>query len=145
MHTFTDAIGEEWAITLDTTLCREIRSATKVDLLALDKDSMASLISDDAMLVDVVSLACTDQIKLRKLDERGFARRLVNDALDNALEALIGELVFICRQASKRKVMQAAWNKAKQAVEKLNQHATALLESEQMDQELDKLIQQHGL
>ena len=144
MHTFKDAIGEEWAITLDTVLCRQILKSCGVNLLELDPQSMAVLIGDDATLVDVISLCCTDQILRRKLDERGFAQRLVGDALDDAVNALMGELVFICRPAEKRAVLQAAWKRATEATDRLYKHAEELINSEQTQRELDKVVQQLG-
>jgi hypothetical protein len=61
MHTFTDAIGEEWAITLDTSIVRRLRSSLGIDLLRIDEQStLETLINDDEKLVDVISELCTD-------------------------------------------------------------------------------------
>lgn len=143
MHTFKDAIGEEWAIELCTTTCIALKDACGVNLLELDSESMAKLIGDDAALVDVISFCCTGQIVRRKLSEHDFARRLIGDALEAAVDALVGELVFISRP-KKRPVIVAAWKQATEATDRLYQHAETLINSERTQQELDKIVQQLG-
>jgi hypothetical protein len=146
MHTFTDAIGEEWAITLDTSIVRRLRASLGIDLLRIDDQAtLETLITDDEKLVDVISELCTDQIRHRKLDEVGFAQRLIGDALDNACDALIDELVFISRR-NRREVIAAAWNKTKAFQDVAKEQSLKAINSEEMDALIQKQIQDaiHG-
>lgn len=143
MHTFKDAKGDEWSIELDTTMTREIRKELGVDLLSMDQKTAARLIGEDSesieTLVDMLSIICTNQIKRRELDARGFASRLVGDTIDDACEALVQELVFISRR-SRKQVVAKAWEKTRQAEKRLTDKAMDLLDSEMLDQKVEEAM-----
>lgn len=133
MHTFKDAIGEEWAVTLDTAKVRQLREQIGVDLFRIDDaNTLEALINDDEKLVDVISVICTSQIEHRKLDASLFAQRMLGDALDNACDALIDELVFISRR-NRREVIAAAWNKTKTFQEIAKTKAMEAIESTELE------------
>ena len=143
MQTFTDRKGDEWRVTLDTAILKSIRKDLGIDLLTLEDSSLSALIADDEKLVDVISFICTDQIRKREMDASSFAAVLVGDAIDNACEALVGELVFISR-SSRRAVVQKAWEKATAAVSKLNQEAVKMMDSPEMENQLNEIVGQFG-
>lgn len=141
MHTFKDAKGDEWSIELDTSVAREIRKELGVDLLSLDEGTVAKLVSDDEALVDVISFICTEQIKRRELDARGFAGRLVGEAIDDACDALVQEVVFISRR-SRKQVVAKAWEKIKAAEERLMTEGCQVLDSGVIERQTDQAIRE---
>jgi hypothetical protein len=140
MHRFKDANGKEWSVILDVNMTRQIRTELGVDLHKLDKESVASLTSDDEKLVDVLSIICQEQIKNQNLDAAGFARCLIGGALDDACDALMEELVFISRR-SRSQVVATAWEKTKAAETRMTTKAMELMESGMIEQNTDALLQ----
>lgn len=145
MHTFKDAKGDEWVIELDIAITRDIRKQLGVDLLTLDKDTIAKLTGEDSesieKLVDVISLICTEQIKRKDMDARGFASRLNGDVLDDAWDALKEELVFISRR-NRKEVVAKALEKTKEMEDRVTAKRLEWLESGMVEQKMDQLIQE---
>lgn len=145
MHTFKDAKGDEWVIELDIAITRDIRKQLGVDLLTLDKDTIAKLTGEDSesieKLVDVISLICTEQIKRKDMDARGFASRLNGDVLDDAWDALKEELVFISRR-NRKEVVAKALEKTREMEDRVTAKRLEWLESGMVEQKMDQLIQE---
>lgn len=136
MHQFKDSQGEKWEIVLDTTKVRSLREALGIDLFAIDENSaLEALMNDDVVLVDCVSWICTSQIEQRQLSVEEFCGRLTGDALDDACDALIDELVFICRRR-KREVIAAAWDKAKTFQGVAAERAIQAIQSTELEQQV---------
>ena len=141
MHKFKDVDNNEWVIQLDTHMARSLRKELGVDLLNLDEETISKLSSDTETLVDIISFICTDQIKSKDMDERKFAQCMVNDALDNASEALMQELVFISRR-SRREIVAKAWEKIKAAEELMTARAMDMLDSGVVERKTEEAIQE---
>lgn len=139
MHTFKDVNGKDWTIQLDTNMTRELRSEIGVDLLNLDKQTVSDLTTNDEMLVDVISFICTEQIKHKEMDAKSFAACMVGEALDNACDALVNEVVFISRR-SQREVAAKAWEKTKAAEEMMTAETIEFLDSGVVEKQAQKAV-----
>jgi len=141
MHKFEDAKGTKWTIQLDTTMTRAIRAELGVDLLNLDESSVADLVGNDETLVDVISLICTNQIEREGMDGKDFAGCLIGDALDDACDALINEVVFISSH-SRRTIVAKVWQKAKAAESMMTERAVKMLDSGVVEEKVEKAMQE---
>ena len=110
-----------------------------IDLLSFNDESLQRLMSDDALLVDLVSWCCTSQIKANNLDERGFAALMVGGTLDDALNAIVNELVFISRP-SQQAMKTKAWEKIRQAELTLTEKAVEVLDSPRMERAIESAM-----
>ena len=140
MQTFKDANGDEWSISLDTSVLRSVKKELSLDLLSLSESAFQTLATDDVVLVDLVSFLCTDQIRNKKLDETGFAKLLIGDVLDDAMDAVVDELVFISRRNQKL-ILAKVRDKVQQASKTMTDKAVELLDSPKMDQMINREMQ----
>ena len=140
MHKFKDNNGLEWEIELNIAVVKKIRNELEVDLNALTEGQMADITTKPETLVDIISVICTPQIVKRELDEYSFANCMIGEAIDNAYEALVKELIFISRH-NQRQVVARAWETVQKADKKLTSAQLRMLESPEMDQKINKMIQ----
>jgi hypothetical protein len=150
MATFTDAAGETWTIEISVDEIRLLRKELKVDLLALLEDNgllLRKLVADPILLVDVISILCTDQIKSRDLDERAFAKRLVGHGLEAALDCLI-EAIANFTPPRQGAVIRQMWAKTKELDHRAMDRLTTKLESpdlaRQLDEKMEALLKEAG-
>ena len=95
MASFTDATGRTWAVNIDVTTIRRLRSALDVNLLDMVEDEgklLAQLLTDPVLLVDMIYVICKPQADQHNLTDEDFGRALVGDAIDRATDALLEAL-----------------------------------------------------
>lgn len=95
MASFTDATGRTWAVNIDVTTIRRLRSALDVNLLDIVEDEgklLAQLLTDPVLLVDMIYVICKPQADQHNLTDEDFGRALVGDAIDRATDALLEAL-----------------------------------------------------
>lgn len=150
MATFIDSAGETWTIEISVDEIRQLRKEINVDLLALldnDGSLLRRLAADPLTLVDVISLLCTEQIKRRQLDERGFAKRLVGYGLEAALDCLI-EAIANFTPPRQGAVIRQMWAKVKELDQRAMDRLTTKLESpdltRKLDAKMEALLQEAG-
>lgn len=139
MHSFKDNTGHEWRIELNVAVNRKVRTEIGVDLNLINEDLITKLYTNPEMLVDVISIVLTDQIKKQDLDEYGFASRIIGDTVNHACDALMDELVFISPR-SQRAIAGAAWKKIRKAESMLEQKAMSVLGSDKIDEKLQEIM-----
>lgn len=141
---FTDAAGRSWLIEITVLEIQMLRKELKIDLLNLverDSNLIARWSHDPCLLVDTISLILTPQIEKMAIDGEAFARGLKGGFLAAANDALI-EAIAHFFEGPKGSLIRAAWNKAK-AVEALGAaRMQKALESNQIDQALERRIDQ---
>lgn len=143
MAIFTDAAGETWTIEISVDEIRQLRKEINVDLLALLDDNgtlLRKLAADPILLVDVISILCTDQIKRRQLDERAFAKRLVGAGLEAALDCLI-EAIANFTPPRQGAVIRQMWAKTKELDQRAMTHLTKKLHSPDLTKMVDKKME----
>ena len=100
MQTFADKEKREWAVDINVTTVRDVKSALGVDLLELGNDDAAGegkmlyrLMAEPILVVDIVYVICKDQADQAGVTDRQFGARMGGDAIDNATKALLVEIV----------------------------------------------------
>lgn len=139
MAIFTDATGESWTIEISVDEIRQLRKEINVDLLSLLDDHgllLRKLAADPILLVDVISILCTDQIKRRQLDERAFAKRLVGYGLEAALDCLI-EAIANFTPPRQGAVIRQMWQKTTDLNQRAMDRLTTKLQSPELTRQLD--------
>lgn len=95
MASFTDSTGRTWAVNIDVTTIRRLRSALDVNLLDMVEDEgklLAQLLTDPVLLVDMIYVICKPQADQHNLSDEDFGRAMVGDAIDRATDALLEAL-----------------------------------------------------
>jgi hypothetical protein len=147
---FIDATGETWTIEISVDEIRVLRKEITVDLLSLLDNNGAllrKLAADPLTLVDVISILCTDQIKRRDLDERGFAKRLVGHGLEAALDCLI-EAIANFTPPRQGAVIRQMWAKTREldqrAMDRLSTKLASPDLARQLDEKMEALLKEAG-
>ena len=86
MPQFQDNAGRTWTVELNTTIIKQVRSLTGLDLL--DAGFFMRLAADPVLLADVLFVVCQPEANERFVTNEDFDRALAGDALAAGLEAL---------------------------------------------------------
>lgn len=87
MSEFADAGGAVWAVQIDGLILAELRDSAHVDIA---QDGLYFIEDREDVLVKALLILCREQIAERKLTDRQFAKLIVGDATDRAIEAVRG-------------------------------------------------------
>jgi hypothetical protein len=96
MHTFTDCKDRPWTVDLTVATLKRVREATGVNLYSLVDDgarALGELVGDPERLVGVLYVLCEPQVKERSLSPEDFGSGFRGDALEQAADAFVAELV----------------------------------------------------
>lgn len=143
MAHFRDADGETWPIVLLRPQFRAIKDELGIDLMDLgDEQTLTRLLADPLLIVDLVSVALTPEIRRRHTEsdspltaEEWFARRMHGDALERAADALLEALVDFF-PGRRREILRKALATARALLDWQLTQANRYLESEQIQQAL---------
>jgi hypothetical protein len=91
MSVFKDSVGQEWRVFLDAFSLADVATETGVDLADISAGGWARIETDAGLAVRVLAVLCRDEIAVRKLDARAFARLVRGAAIDAARTALVTE------------------------------------------------------
>jgi hypothetical protein len=92
VSTFTDALGQEWSVEFDAFLLDRIRKATEIDLADCAASGLLAVERDVTALVNVLLVACDDQIKAKRKSPAEFQKQIRKDAITRARGALMEAL-----------------------------------------------------
>lgn len=122
MAKFRDSEGREWAVSVTIYDARRIKKELGVDLL--DHRQVTAVCGDIIKAIDVLWLLCESQAKERQISDEAFGRSLGGDAIEAAIDALLGAMTdfFPKRQ---REILRGLLAKIDQAKEQ----AAALVEA----------------
>ena len=107
MKTFKDTEGRSWDITATIGSLRRVKDLAEVDLT--DPKRLAELGEDPFLLGGVLFALCKPQIEQRGLTEEQFIAGFDGDVVEQAVQALVGELILFSRPAKRatlRRVME---------------------------------------
>jgi hypothetical protein len=91
---FKDSVGREWEIVVNIAAVKRVRDLTKIDLLDLaDGGTITKLTDDPVALCDVLWALCREQAKGWNTTDEQFGQSLVGDAIEQATDALLQELI----------------------------------------------------
>ena len=142
MAKFIDAEGTDWTIEISVAEIKQLRTQLGIDLLALMDNNgglLKRLAGDPIVLVDVISLLCSQQITERGLDEYGFARRLVGSGLSNAMDGLI-EAIANFTPPQRGAVIRQAWARSQEMEQQVMARISSQLASPDLDLRLEEKI-----
>jgi hypothetical protein len=95
MHTFKDREGLEWAVDVNVTSVKRVKSLAGVDLLGIAEaggDLIRRLATDPVALVDVLYAVCKPQADERGVTDEQFGRGMAGDSIERAATALMEDL-----------------------------------------------------
>ena len=146
MKEFSDNTGRTWAVTVNVAVVKRVHSLLGVHLGDVVGGNLAQrMIDDPVLMVDVIFAILKPEADERGVDDEEFARSMGGDALDNAMEAFLDEMVNEYLPPTKARLFAKAMTKYRAMMDQVASRAEKLIDSgdlerqllEQMDQELD--------
>jgi len=119
MKTFKDNAGRTWQVAMNVTAAKRVRSVLGVDLLQFGSESgkpedhlFTRLHTDPCFLVDVLYVVCLTEAEAKGVSDEQFGEAMAGDAIDQATQALLEEIVDFCpsprdRERARRVLAQA--------------------------------------
>lgn len=142
MPSFIDSLNRSWTIEINYLSVRQLRSALNVDLMSVvekDSDLLLRLANDEILLVDVISVLLSDQIKSRGLDESQFASGMLGAGLQSAVDALIEGIADFSRP-QKGAVIRRTWQAISEAQTRASTRIVAAATSETVRAKVDEIV-----
>lgn len=134
MHSFKDRDERAWNVELNVAQVRRVRDALGVNLLDVGNgDMLADLAADPIALCDVLWVLCQQQAEAADITDEQFGRALVGDAIAEATDALLEELVDFF-PSPRREVLRRVLSKVKEVDKRLQVRTEQLLEGGKLEQ-----------
>ncbi len=147
MHSFVDNSRRTWEIAINVAAVKRIRGLLGIDLYALVDDgfkSLSKLVSDPVTLADVLYCLCKDQAEKQSISDEDFGRALAGDAITQAADAFVEELIDFFPDARARASLRKAIEAGKTVRDKVLSHAESILDSIDPEIEAKKWISSSG-
>lgn len=125
MARFTDTSGDEWVIDIDAWVWKQFKSRTEANPIEV----LVTEAEDPGDFIDLLWVACEDQIKERDLDERGFAKRIGTGEVYDAAYRAFAEAVNDFFPPGRRAKLQTAQTAMREAMERNAAKALQTLQS----------------
>ena len=94
MKTFTDNAARAWTIQVNVDALKRVKSLLDVDLMeAVDGKLLQRMLDEPILLCDIIYALCKPQADAAGVSDEDFGRAMAGDAIDNATQALLEELV----------------------------------------------------
>lgn len=139
---FEDTKGNRWSLELDYETVTRVRKELGVNLLqAIDSDKpfLSELANDEILLIDVLSVCLTPQIRERNLDAEGFARLLNGAVLEDAIGAMVEGIANFSRP-QKGEIIRKTWAKMKATEELGTEKVNHYLETQDFGKMIDEAL-----
>jgi len=147
MHSFVDNSRRTWEVAINVAAVKRIRGLLGIDLYALVDDgfkSLSKLVSDPVTLADVLYCLCKDQAEKQSISDEDFGRALAGDAITQAADAFVEELIDFFPDARARASLRKAIEAGKTVRDKVLSHAESILDSIDPETEAKKWISSSG-
>jgi hypothetical protein len=147
MHSFKDNSERTWEVTIHVAAVKRIRALLGIDLYRLVDDgfqSLAALVSDPVRLADVLYCLCKEQADQLGVSDEDFGRGLAGDAITEAADAFVEELIDFFPDARARAGLRKAIDAGRKVRDRVLSHAENLLASIDPQVEADKWINSSG-
>ena len=147
MHSFVDNSRRRWEVAINVAAVKRIRGLLGIDLYALVDDgfkSLSKLVSDPVTLADVLYCLCKDQADKQSISDEDFGRALAGDAITQAADAFVEELIDFFPDARARASLRKAIEAGKTVRDKVLSHAEKILDSIDPETEAKKWISSSG-
>jgi hypothetical protein len=96
MKTFADNAGRTWALKVDVSTIRRVRDVLELNLLELvdlKSNMLERLYQDPCLLCDILFVLVKPEAEAKGVTDEDFGRSLGGDALGDATDALLTEIV----------------------------------------------------
>jgi hypothetical protein len=147
MHSYVDNSQRTWEIVINVAAVKRIRGLLGIDLYSLVDDgfkSLSKLVSDPVTLSDVLYCLCKDQADKQSITDENFGRALSGDAITQAADAFVEELIDFFPDARARASFRKAIEAGKAVRDKVISHAETILDSINPETEAQKWINSSG-
>lgn len=148
MHTFTDAAGRVWTITIHVAAIKRVHARLGLNLYQLLDDrfqALGALLGDPLRLVDVLYVLCQDEAQARNISDEDFGRAMFGDAIHHAAEAFLEELIDFFPDPRGRQSLQTILAEARKVRDRMLDRAERVLASFNADHEANKLMNSFGI
>ena len=147
MHSFVDNSRRTWEVEINVTAVKRIRGLLGIDLYALVDDgfkSLSKLVADPVSLADVLYCLCKDQADKQSISDEDFGRALAGDAITQAADAFVEELIDFFPDARARASLRKVIEAGKAVRDRVVSHAERILDSIDPEVEAKKWISSSG-
>lgn len=144
MNSFTDSKGAVWMITMDVNTIKRVRALLNVDLLGIasDKDLLTKIDSDLVFVVDLLYAVCKPESDKQGISPEQFAERLgTAEAIESASSAFMESLIGFFRKPQ-QELLRKITSKTRQIQEKAISKAIQVIDSPEMNQKIEDLLNQ---
>jgi hypothetical protein len=141
MHSFVDNSRRTWEIAINVAAVKRIRGLLGIDLYSLVDDGFKSL---SKLVSDVLYCLCKDQADKQSISDEDFGRALAGDAITQAADAFVEELIDFFPDARARASLRKAIEAGKTVRDKVLSHAERILDSIDPEVEAQKWISSSG-
>ena len=143
MKVFKDNAGREWTVEINVAALKRVKSLSGVDLLGvLDGTLVERLIRDPVLLCDVVYAVCKPQADERSVTDEDFGRAMAGDAIEQATEALLEELVGFCPSPRDRANLGRVLKATREVMDKARDIVEAKLDSGELEKAAEQALEQ---
>lgn len=137
MKTFTDCMGRTWTVTINVGTIKRVKTMLGINLLEAITDDLAEKLKNDVcMLVDVLYVICKNEADAKNITDENFGEAMAGDALENATNAFLDELIDFF-PAEKKMILRKAINKLNQAEKKALEMGNKYIEDMQIDKQIE--------
>ncbi len=145
MKTFTDNTGKSWAVTIDVTALKRIKTLAGVDLLDAINGSelLRRLTADPCLLVDVVFSAVKPEADRVGVTDEVFGQAMCGQAISDATDALIEGLVEFLPPHQGRPLTKA-YGKVREALTRGWAEVETAIDRLDLEAELKKIRERSG-
>jgi len=143
MHSFTDTRGTTWDVSITIAEVKRIKARIDMDVAQISPELIGRIVDEPELLGDLLWCLCERQAEERQLDDVAFFGRLAGDALDQATNAFLEELVDFFppwRGAPLRKAL----TKLTQLERRASEAAMKMLDGPELEAEIDRQLQTFG-
>jgi hypothetical protein len=147
MRTFTDSVGRVWIVQINVAAVKRVRGLLGIDLYKLIDDGfqrLGEVVSDPVQLADVLYCLVKDEADARGLTDEDFGRGLAGDAITEAADVFVEELIDFFPDPRARAALRKVIDAGRTVRHRLLSHAETLLETIDPEAEATKLIVSYG-
>lgn len=119
MRQFQDNAGRTWTVGVNVSAIKRVRGLTGVDLLGIaDGSLIRELATDPVKLCDVIYAVCQPEAEMQGVSDEDFGRAMAGDAIEQATEALMQELLNFCPSPKDRVNLGQVWKAMKTTMDR---------------------------
>jgi hypothetical protein len=144
MHTFADATGRTWSVSINVETIKRVKGLLNVNLMdAVEGKLIEQLMTDPVLLCDVLYAVCKPQADAQTVTDEDFGRSMAGDVIEAGTEALLADLADFFPKG-RRELLKKALAKLKVFEAKALAAAEARLDSPDLEDRLKKLAENSG-